>query len=30
VAEFERRVNALLDYEETCPQVTLGELEIEA
>jgi hypothetical protein len=30
VAEFERRVNALLDYEETCPQATLGELEAEA
>lgn len=30
VAEFERRVNALLDYEETYPQATLGELEAEA
>lgn len=30
VAEFERRVNALLDYEETNPQATLGELEAEA
>ncbi len=27
VAEFERRVNAILDYEETHPQATLGELE---
>jgi len=30
VAEFERRVNALLDYEEAYPQATLGELEAEA
>lgn len=30
VAEFERRVNALLDYEEAHPQATLGELEAEA
>ena len=30
VAEFERRVNAILDYEETHPQATLGELEAEA
>jgi hypothetical protein len=30
VAEFERRVNALLDYEEVYPQATLGELEAEA
>ena len=30
VAEFERRVNAIFDYEETHPQVTLGELEVEA
>ena len=30
MAEFERRVNALLDYEEVYPQATLGELEAEA
>jgi hypothetical protein len=30
VAEFERRVNALLDYEEGFPQATLGELEAQA
>lgn len=30
VVEFERRVNALLDYAETHPQATLGELETEA
>ena len=30
VAEFERRVNALLDYEEASPQATLGELEAQA
>jgi hypothetical protein len=30
VAEFERRVNGLLDYAETHPQATLGELEAEA
>jgi hypothetical protein len=30
VAEFERRVNALLDYEEAYPQAALGELEAEA
>ena len=30
VSEFERRVNAIFDYEETHPQATLGELEAEA
>ena len=30
VAEFERRVNAILDYAETRPQATLAELEAEA
>ena len=30
VAEFERRVNALLDYAETHPPATLGELAAEA
>ncbi len=30
VAEFERRVNAILDYAETHPQATLAELEAEA
>jgi len=30
VAEFERRVNALLDFEETHSEATLGELEAEA
>ena len=30
VAEFERRVKAVLDYEETHPQATLAELEAEA
>jgi hypothetical protein len=30
VAEFERRVNALLDYAEAYPQAVLGELEAEA
>ena len=30
VAEFERRVNAILDYAETHPQAALAELEAEA
>ena len=30
VMEFERRVNAIFDYAETHPQVTLSELEGEA
>ena len=30
VAEFERRVNAMMDYAEAYPQATLGELEAEA
>jgi len=30
VAEFERRVDGLLDYEATCPPATMGELEAEA